>query len=83
MRAHFSLRELDAGPYAAQLSVPTLMFVDMADTTVPVEPALDFAAAARGMVTLVKTTGGDHTGSWNVDPATYEGHVRVFLSSVN
>jgi pimeloyl-ACP methyl ester carboxylesterase len=82
MRAHLSLGELDVGPYAPQLSVPTLLFVDMADTTVPVEPALDFAAGARGMVTLVKTTGGDHTGSWNVDPATYEAHVTEFLSRV-
>lgn len=82
MRAHLSLGELDVGPHAPQLSVPTLLFVDMADTTVPVEPALDFAAAARGMVTLVKTTGGDHTGSWNVDPGTYEAHVTEFLSRV-
>jgi pimeloyl-ACP methyl ester carboxylesterase len=84
VRDHMSLANLDARPYAPKLAVPTLIFVDTADTTVPVAPTLQFAAAApSGLVTLVKTTGGDHTGSWNVDPSTYDAHVTDFLSRVN
>lgn len=80
-RAGVSLSGLDARPYAPQLSIPTLIFVDTSDTTVPNGPTLDFAAAARpGIVTLVKTTGGDHTGSWNVDPSAYETKVTNFLA---
>jgi pimeloyl-ACP methyl ester carboxylesterase len=84
IRDHLSLANLDARPYAPKLAVPTLIFVDTADTTVPPAPTLEFAAAApAGLVTLVKTTGGDHTGSWNVDPTSYDAHVTGFLSQVN
>jgi uncharacterized protein len=84
LRGGFSLADLDSRPYAPQLDVPTLVFLDTADTTVPVEPTLDFAAAARpGVVTLVKTTGGDHTGSWNSDPSAYEARVTGFLSQLD
>jgi uncharacterized protein len=83
IRDHLSLAGLDARPYAPQLAVPTLVFVDGADTTVPVEPTLAFAAAApSALMTLVKTSGGDHTGSWNVDPAGYQAHVTNFLSRI-
>jgi fermentation-respiration switch protein FrsA (DUF1100 family) len=84
LRGGFSLAALDSRPYAAQLDVPTLVFVDTTDTTVPVGPTLEFAAAARpGVVTLVKTTGGDHTGSWNANPDAYEARVTAFLSRLD
>jgi pimeloyl-ACP methyl ester carboxylesterase len=83
LRGGFSLSDVDGRPYAPQLSVPTLVFIDTTDDTVPNGPTLDFVAAARpGIVTLVKTTGGSHTGSWNVDPTAYEAKVASFLSSV-
>jgi fermentation-respiration switch protein FrsA (DUF1100 family) len=83
-RDHLSLADLNAGPYAPHLAVPMLLFVDTSDRTVPIRPALDFAAAAPpGLVTLVKTTGGDHTGSWNVDPDAYDAQVTDFLSRVH
>jgi alpha-beta hydrolase superfamily lysophospholipase len=83
VRDHMSLAGLDARPYAPQLAVPMLIFVDTSDTTVPVAPTLEFAAAApAALVTLVKTSGGDHTGSWNVNPSGYEAQVTSFLSRV-
>jgi pimeloyl-ACP methyl ester carboxylesterase len=82
-RAGFSLSDVDVRPYAPQLAVPTLIFLDTSDGTVPNGPTLDFVAAARpGIVTLVTTTGGDHTGSWNVDPSVYESTVTHFLSGI-
>jgi fermentation-respiration switch protein FrsA (DUF1100 family) len=77
------LTDIDGRPYAPSLAVPTLVFVDTSDRTVPNGPTLDFVAAAKaGVVALVKTTGGDHTGSWNVDPLAYEAKVTEFLRTV-
>jgi uncharacterized protein len=82
-RGGFSLGALDGRTYAPELAVPALVFLDTSDRTVPNGPTLDFVAAAPpGLVTLVKTTGGDHTGSWNVDPAAYEAKVTGFLTTV-
>jgi dienelactone hydrolase len=84
LRGGFSLDEVDGRPYASRLTVPTLVFLDTSDTTVPNGPTLDFVAAAQsGILTLVKTTGGDHTGSWNVDPSAYEAKVTGFLAGVS
>jgi dienelactone hydrolase len=83
LRGDLSLSGLDGRPYAPKLTVPTLVFLDSSDRTVPNGPTLDFVAATPpGLVTLVKTTGGDHTGSWNVDPAAYEAKVTGFLANV-
>jgi dienelactone hydrolase len=82
LRDGFHLSDLDGRTYAPALAVPTLVFVDTSDQTVPNGPTLDFVAAARpGLVTLIKTTGGDHTGSWNVDPTAYEATVTGFLQT--
>lgn len=79
-RDGFHLSDVDSRPYAARLDVPTLVFLDTSDRTVPNGPTLDFVAAAPpGVVTLVKTTGGDHTGSWNAGPAAYEADVIALL----
>ena len=83
LRGGFSLSDVDTRSHGAQLAVPTLVFVDTSDTTVPNGPTLDFVAAASpGRVTLVKTTGGDHTGSWNVDPPAYEARVTDILAGL-
>jgi hypothetical protein len=83
-RAGLSLSGLDGRLYAHQLTVPTLIFIDTSDQLVPNGPTLDFVAAARpGLVSLVKTAGGGHTGSWNVDPSAYEGTVTHFLAQVS
>jgi pimeloyl-ACP methyl ester carboxylesterase len=82
LRAGLSLAKLDGRPYGHQLGVPTLVFLDTQDRTVPNGPALDFVAAARpGLVTLVTTTGGDHTGSWNVNADAYQAKITSFLAS--
>jgi dienelactone hydrolase len=84
LRGGFALSDVDARPYARQLAVPTLVFVDTSDTTVPNGPTLDFVAAAKpDLVTLVKTTGGDHTGSWNTDPYAYETRVTHILAALD
>jgi hypothetical protein len=59
-----------------------LVFIDDADKTVPNGPAIEFAASRPDLVTLVKTSGGGHTASWNVNPASYEATVATFLGRV-
>src|SRR5258706_8643338 len=79
-RASLSLDDLNQVPYAPQLRVPMLIFVDHADKTVPNQPAIDFARARPDLTTLVETDGGGHTGSWNANPEAYAKHVGEYLA---
>jgi pimeloyl-ACP methyl ester carboxylesterase len=81
-RASLSLDDLDQVPYAPQLKIPMLVFVDRSDKTVPNRPAVEFAKTRPDLVTLVQTEGGGHTGSWNADPAGYAAAVGMFLDKV-
>ncbi|WP_203978098.1 alpha/beta hydrolase [Planotetraspora silvatica] len=81
-RTGLSFDDLDHVRHARDFSIPALIFVDSADGTVPVEPALEFARIRSDLVTLVRTKGGGHTGSWNVDPEQYEDAVRTFVSGL-
>ena len=80
-RAHLSLDDLNQLRYTSALRVPVLIFVDTDDTTVANGPSRAFAAARPDLVTLVTTSGGGHTLSWNVDPGSYERSVRDFLTA--
>ncbi|ETK35369.1 alpha/beta hydrolase family protein [Microbispora sp. ATCC PTA-5024] len=81
-RTGLSFDDLDQVRHARDFKTPALIFVDADDATVPVEPALAFARARPDLVTLVRTTGGGHTGSWNAGPARYERELRSFVSSL-
>ncbi|MCT9929785.1 S9 family peptidase [Planotetraspora sp. A-T 1434] len=81
-RTGLSFDDLDQVRHAREFKTPALVFVDTADATVPVGPALELAKARPDLVTLVQTRGGGHTGSWNVDPARYEEALRTFASSL-
>nr|WP_277349824.1 alpha/beta fold hydrolase [Planosporangium thailandense] len=80
-RAHLSLDDFDQVDRAGTFTTPFLLFVDRSDSTVPPGPSLRFAAARPDLVTLVTTSGGDHTRSWNVDPTGYESAVAGFLTA--
>ncbi|MGW0191985.1 hypothetical protein [Nonomuraea sp. NPDC003201] len=71
-RTGISLDDLDHVRHAKEFRQPILLFVDDDDTSVPVEPSLRFAELRPDLVTLVRTKGGGHVGSWNVDQARYE-----------
>jgi alpha-beta hydrolase superfamily lysophospholipase len=63
---------------------PTLLFHGSGDTTVPVQPARDLAAAAPRLawpLTYVEIPGAEHTAGWNVDPGGYEHRVAEFLAA--
>jgi uncharacterized protein len=78
-RADLKFSDFDQG--AAPLpDIPMLLYVDLADSTVPVAPALAFAAARPHQVRLVTTAGGEHTGSWNANPDAYDAALRAFLT---
>lgn len=80
-RTGISLDDLDHVRHAKEFRQPILLFVDDDDTSVPVEPSLRFAKLRPDLVTLVRTKGGGHVGSWNVDRARYERALRDFLTA--
>ncbi len=82
-RASLSLDDLDQVPYARDLKVPMLVFIDHDDKTVPNQPAIDFAQARPDLVTLVQTDGGSHTGSWNAGPEAYAAAVKKYLAQLS
>ncbi|MFI6736148.1 alpha/beta hydrolase [Nonomuraea sp. NPDC050451] len=79
-RTGISLDDLDHVRHAKEFRQPILLFVDD-DASVPVEPSLRFAKLRPDLVTLVRTKGGGHVGSWNVDQARYERALRDFLTA--
>lgn len=81
-RTGLSFDDVDHLRHAREFKTPTLIFVDSGDATVPVGPALRFAEARPDIVTLVRTAGGGHTGSWNADPERYERELKSFVSSL-
>ncbi|WP_084958823.1 alpha/beta hydrolase [Thermoactinospora rubra] len=79
LRTGLDFDELDHVRHARSFKTPVLLFADSTDNSVPVAPALAFAKARPDLVTLVQTSGGGHTGSWNVDPARYEKALTGFV----
>ncbi len=77
-RTGISLDDLDHVRHARAFRSPVLLFVDDDDGSVPTGPSLRFARARPDLVTLVRTRGGGHVGSWNADPARYEQALRDF-----
>ncbi|WP_131732633.1 alpha/beta hydrolase family protein [Actinomadura formosensis] len=81
-RIGIDLTDYDQRRYAPRLRTPVLLFTAKDDATVDNGPAYTFARTAPpGMVTHI-TTPGDHTESWNVDPAAYERSLTSFLQRV-
>jgi uncharacterized protein len=82
-RADLSFDDLDfnRSAFTKALRPPMLIFVDLADTTVPPGPTLRFAAARPDLIHLTATVGGEHTGSWNVDQPRYENDLDAFLKA--
>ncbi|MFC4011808.1 alpha/beta hydrolase [Nonomuraea purpurea] len=81
-RTGISLDELDHVRHANEFKQPILLFADDADTGVPPGAALRFAQLRPDLVTLVRTRGGGHVGSWNVDRPRYEQALRDFVTRV-
>ncbi|WP_433477337.1 alpha/beta hydrolase family protein [Spirillospora sp. CA-142024] len=81
-RIGIDLSDFDQRRYAPDLRTPVLMFTTKDDEMVANRPAFAFARTAPpGMVTHIATP-GDHTQSWNVDPAAYERSLDAFLKKV-
>lgn len=83
LRTGISLDDLDHVAHAGRFRAPVLLYVDDDDNSVPIGPALRFAEARPDLVTLVRTRGGGHVGSWNTDPARYERALRDWVERVN
>ncbi|MFB4310645.1 alpha/beta hydrolase family protein [Actinomadura sp. GTD37] len=82
-RIGIDLTDYDQRRYAPRLRRPVLLYTTKDDATVANGPAFTFARTAPpGMVTHI-TTQGDHTQSWNVDPAAYERSLKTFLKRVS
>jgi uncharacterized protein len=67
--------------FTKALRTPMLVFVDLADTTVPPGPTERFAAQRPDLIRVTTTVGGEHTGSWNVDQPRYERDLDAFLTA--
>lgn len=78
----FTLDELNATRSASTLRAPTLIFHGTQDGTVPIGPSETLARAHPDRVTLVRVPGADHTEAWNLNPASYDAHLRAFLTHV-
>jgi pimeloyl-ACP methyl ester carboxylesterase len=81
-RTGISLDDIDHVRHAEELRQPILMFTDDDDASVPIGPSLRFAELRADLVTLVRTKGGGHVGSWNVDRLRYEQALRDFVKKV-
>ncbi|MEU6711048.1 hypothetical protein ABZ897_06165 [Nonomuraea sp. NPDC046802] len=79
-RTGISLDELDHVRHADEFKQPILLFADDADASVPPDLARRFAQLRPDLVTLVRTRGGGHVGSWNVDRPRYEQALRDFVT---
>ncbi len=80
-RVDLDLDDLDQRRFTGRLRTPVLLYLDLDDDYVGAQPTLDFAAARPDLVTLVTTTGGGHTRSWNVSPAKYDSTLAAFLTA--
>ncbi|MGI5203933.1 alpha/beta hydrolase family protein [Spirillospora sp. CA-108201] len=81
-RIGIDLTDFDMRRFAPHLRTPVLMFTTEDDATVANGPAFAFAREAPpGTVTHIPTP-GDHTESWNVDPAAYERSLTAFLRRI-
>ncbi|MFH1329142.1 MAG: alpha/beta fold hydrolase [Actinomycetota bacterium] len=75
--------EVDYVARAGELATPLLVIHGTEDDTVPFAVSEEFAAAAApGLVTLVRFDGAGHVRAWNVDPERYEAVLSGFLASV-
>ena len=79
-RLRLRLADLDQRPFAPDLDVPVLLFVDQDDLTVAPGPTIEFGAARPDLVELVVTREAGHCRGWNQDAAAYESAVRSFLA---
>lgn len=83
LRTGVSFDDIDQVRHAKEFKAPMLIFLDDDDDTVPIGPSLAFAKARPDLVTLFRTRGGGHVGSWNVDPARYEQALRDFVKPLS
>jgi hypothetical protein len=71
---------LDALRHTADFHLPILLFHGTEDKLVPISISNAFAGALPGWVTYYRVPHAAHVESWNVDPSSYDQHVRTFLN---
>jgi pimeloyl-ACP methyl ester carboxylesterase len=80
-RIDVSWSALDEIRQARSFHIPILLFQGAADPLVPPAESRAFAAdVPGGLVTYVQVPDAGHIQSWNVDPSSYDRHLRAFLS---
>jgi uncharacterized protein len=80
LRIKMDWSSMDEVRRAPQFHIPILLFQGAADPLVPAIDSQHFAAALRRLATYVLVPGAGHIESWNIDPTSYAGHLRAFLS---
>lgn len=78
-RIDVSWDELDALQHADDLRLPILLFHGTADDVVPISTSADLASELPRWVEFHRVPRAAHIASWNVNPASYDRHVRSFV----
>ncbi|MCA9836464.1 MAG: alpha/beta fold hydrolase [Trueperaceae bacterium] len=80
LRTGIDWQSLDQRKTAKDISVPVLLFMGTADTTIPIELVDAFAKEVPNL-DYVRLEGVEHVEAWNIDPKAYEAKVATFLEA--
>jgi uncharacterized protein len=84
LRAGLDFSQVEHLERASELpaGLPMLVTHGDADTTIPVQPSRDLAAALPDTLTYEEYDGVEHVREWNADRARFEADLNAFLEAV-
>jgi len=80
LRSGMVFGNLEHARDADELSTPLLVTHGTLDSTVPIEPSRELAAARPDLVNYEEYEGVEHVREWNADRARFEVDLRTFLT---
>jgi uncharacterized protein len=78
-RIDVSWDELDALQHSGDLRLPILLFHGTEDDVVPISTSADLAHELPRWVEFHRVPRAAHIASWNVNPGSYDRHLRSFV----
>lgn len=81
LRSGMMFGNLEHARDADELSTPLLVTHGTLDSTVPIEPSRELAAARPDLVIYEEYEGVEHVREWNTDRARFEADLRAFLTT--
>jgi uncharacterized protein len=80
LRSGMVFGNLEHARDADELSTPLLVTHGTLDSTVPIEPSRELAAARPDLVIYEEYEGVEHVREWNADRARFDADLRAFLT---